>query len=191
MHPNRCYSARLELTVETQIRPRRGAWVGIGCLCLLAAAPILVGVVTLLAGHPDGISSIVLGLPIAVWPVAYFFRAEVKLADGILTKNGLLRKAGSCPTDDLGSIEAYTKVWSPSTGGGRLTSEGYEFREKYGTVIFKLSTNWWSPKDIAQLGQQLGIRITEGEAAEEQNRIARNPGRRGTGRRGGRPEKAI
>lgn len=154
------------------VRPRRAAWVGVLVFDALAAVAVLVGVGVVLAGDSSGFALIVMGVVIALLPPLYFFRAKVVWANGLISKKGLFGQAQSSSTDQLGSIEPYTKTWIPDTGGGSWTSEAYAVRRRDGTMVFELSTNWWAPKDIAELAQQLGIEISGGEAAEEQRRIA-------------------
>lgn len=147
------------------VRPRPLGWVINVGLFLFGLPLIGAGVLWLTLGDSGiGLLFLSLGLLLAVLPTAYFARAEVSLADGVLTKVVMFRKIASCPAQSLGSIEWFEY-------GRYRFRRGYKFRAADGRTIFSLSTFWWSQSDIARLGQQLGIVITGGWAAVLQGRL--------------------
>ncbi|HEV2032686.1 MAG TPA: hypothetical protein VGU71_00545 [Candidatus Dormibacteraeota bacterium] len=162
-----------------RIRPQRSAWLVLGALFILVGLPALGLGVAWLAGdnpvarigvpHGDTVAAIVslaIGLSFLL-PAAYFLRAEVTVRDGVLAKVVLFRIVSSCPVESLSSITRYVKT----DLHGRTRSTGYEFKLADGTSIFELSSAWWSSKDIAQLGQWLGIVIRGGDAAVHQRSL--------------------
>jgi len=110
-----------------------------------------------------------MGLPLAVLPPAYFFRARVALEDRLIVKVGTLRRVGWCAPEAVASIAPYTTRWAGSRWSeddfGPLESHGYAFRLADGTPIFKLSLRWWSEEGIGQLGIRLGLEGTLGGPA--------------------------
>lgn len=162
-----------------RIRPQRNAWLVLGALFVLVGLPAIgLGVAWLAGGNPvawvgvphgDTVAAIVslaVGLSFLM-PAAYFLRAEVTVRDGVLAKVVLFWMVSSCPVESLSSITRYVKT--DLRGSTRAT--GYEFKLADGASIFELSSAWWSSKDIAQLGQRLGIVISGGNAAVEQRRL--------------------
>ena len=150
-----------------RIRPMRSAWLVLGALFVLVGWPAIgVGVGWLAGGNPvasigvphgdtvAAIVSLVVGLSFLL-PAAYFLRAEVTVRDGVLAKAVLFWMVRSCPVESLSSITRYQ--WKDARG---TSLRGYEFKLSDGKSIFKLNSAWWSSKDIAQLGERLGIVIS-------------------------------
>jgi hypothetical protein len=157
------------------IRPRVAVWAGIVLLLVIAALPGTAGVAALISGHlVAGLILLGLGVVVGVPPVAYFLRARVTLQDGVLTKVGLVRKVGWSSLDAVASIQRYRTRWYWSDNGPWET-EGYAFRLANGIPIFKLSTNWWSPEDIATLARRVGIAIADGSSPGRRRRPAPRP----------------
>jgi hypothetical protein len=94
-----------------------------------------------------------LGLVTALLPAAYLVGAEVSVTNGALRKVVLFRTVVECPTQLVGSIR-----WFEATRYVR----GYEFQRSDGHRICRLSAFWWSDKDVARLGRQLGLVIDWG-----------------------------
>jgi hypothetical protein len=156
----------IEAGRSLRVRPRPLGWViNIG-LFLFGLPQIGAGVLWLTVGDTlIGVLFLSLGLLLAVLPMAYFARAEVSLADGVLTKVVLFRKTASCPAQLLGSIQWFVY-------GRYGYRRGYKFQAADGRTIFALSSFWWSHSDVARLAQNLGIVIAGGWAAVLQSRLA-------------------
>jgi hypothetical protein len=143
--------AGLDQFTQSRIRPRL-----LGCLMtaglVLFAVPIAgIGVAAMAGGSTlFGDLFVGLGLVMALLPAAYLVGAEVTVTNGVLRKVVLFRTVVECPARLVGSIR-----WFKSTRFLR----GYEFQRTDGRRICRLSAFWWSDKDVARLGRQLGLVI--------------------------------
>jgi hypothetical protein len=149
----------------TRLAPRPLAWWIVGMVLLysllLALGP---GVVLLTIGVTDlGLFFTGYGLLLAVLPGLYTVSTSVALVDGVLSKVVFYRIGARCSVESLARIQWYQR----GLYGFQI---GYEFRRADGKPIFKLSSFWWSHKDVAELASVLGIAVSGGQAAEEQRR---------------------
>jgi hypothetical protein len=148
------------------LRPQAGAWVAIVGLWIPAGILLAIGLLLAMDGYLTAAAVFGgIGLPLAVIPPAYFFRARVALDDRAIIKVGTLRRVGWCAPEAIAAIAPYTTRWAGSRWSEDrvvLESHGYAFRLADGTPIFKLSSTWWTEEDIWQLGTRLGLEGTLG-----------------------------
>jgi len=149
-------------TEPFELRPQARAWVAIVGLWVPAAILLGTGLFVAMGGYFAAAAVFTgIGLPLAVMPPAYFFRARVRLDDRVIVKVGIYRRVGWCAPEAVAFIAPYTTRWAGSRWSeddfGPLESHGYAFRLTDGTPIFKLSSTWWSEEGIWQLGTRLGL----------------------------------
>ena len=144
------------------LRPHGGAWAAIVGLWIPASVSLVVSLLLAKDGYwATAAVFALIGLPLALIPPAYFFRARVALEDRLLVKFGTFRRVGWSAPEAICSITPYTTRWAGSRWSaddfGPLESHGYALRLADGTPIFKLSSTWWSEQGIWQLGRRLGL----------------------------------
>ncbi len=145
------------------LRPRLLAWLWIlpisGCGLILAGCNVIV-----LAGgqaSPDSIGYLVawglVGLSILIMPIANFVNAEVKLANGLISKRGVFRQIHRWNASDINRIHSYVR--SVSEDSGPLDYIVYRFMLSKGGIAFTLSQAWWRTSDIEALAASLRLSV--------------------------------
>ena len=145
------------------LRPRLLAWLWIlpisGCGLILAGCNVIV-----LAGgqaSPDSIGYLVgwglMGLFILITPIANFVNAEVRLANGLISKRGVFRQVHRWNASDISRIHSYVRWLSDDSGP--LDYIVYRFMLSTGAIAFTLSQAWWRTSDIEALAAHMHLSV--------------------------------
>lgn len=144
-------------------RPRLLAWLWILpislCGLVLAGCSLIV-----LAGGQASRDSIgflavwgLLGLIILATPLANFINAEVRLANGLVTKRGVFRTLHRWNATDINRIHAYVRWMSGDSD--LIDYVVYRFMLSNGSIGFTLSQAWWRTSDIRALAAGLNLLV--------------------------------
>jgi hypothetical protein len=93
----------------------------------------------------------VMGLILLIFPVVNFINAEVRLADGFVSKRGTLRLVRRWPASNFVRIDAHSQTMLED----RLDYIVYRFHLKNQGVAFALSLAWWRATDVEMLARAL------------------------------------
>ena len=99
----------------------------------------------------------VVGLVILAVPIANFINAEVRLANGLVTKRGVFRTVHRWSCSDINRIHAYVRWMSGDSD--LLDYVVFRFMLSNGGVAFTLSQAWWRTSDIQSLAAGLNLSV--------------------------------
>jgi hypothetical protein len=146
------------------LRPRAAAWLYVAPISLVGLALsscnffIVISPGQAWSGGLVFAAAAFIGLCIFLAPLLNFFNAEVRFANGVVSKRGLLRRVSRWQASDLDRIHSYIRY----VGGEDyefLKHAVYRFMLKSGGIAFAMTQAWWKTSDIEALARALNLYI--------------------------------